>query len=79
MIVKVSSPKSFKARKDNYKNLEFSIPFPIEQYVSGTAGNYEVTLIQRESRSLSKYKKLVEGFDELTEGKSSLEIEKMVL
>ena len=42
------------------------------------AGVYEVFLIQRESRSVSKYRKLVESFDELTEGKSPLEIEKLV-
>jgi hypothetical protein len=74
----VVPPKSWKARKDQYKKLEFSIPYPIEQVVTGSSGVYEVFLIQREARSLNKYRKLVESFDSLTEGKSPLEIEKLV-
>jgi hypothetical protein len=58
--------------------LEFTIPYPIEQVVTGTSGIYEVFLIQREARSLSKYKKLVESFDNLTNNKSTLEIERLV-
>ena len=46
--------------------------------MTGVGGIYEVFLIQRESRSVSKYRKLVESFDELTEGKSPLEVEKLV-
>lgn len=59
--------------------MEFTIPYPIEQVVTGTAGVYEVFLIQREARALSKYKKLVQCFDQLTIGKSPLEIEKLVI
>ena len=72
------SPKNYKARKDHYANLEFTIPSPIEQIVTGSGGLFEVVLIQRESRSLTKYKKLVECFDKLTEEKNHLQIEKMV-
>ncbi len=71
-------PKNWKARKDNYTNLEFIIPSPIEQIVTGAAGLFEVILIQRESRSLTKYKKLVETFDKLTDEKTPLQIERMV-
>jgi hypothetical protein len=71
-------PKSYKPRKDNYKNLEFTIPYPIEQVITGTSGMYEIILLQKEARSLSKYRKLVEGFDGLTENKTPLEIEKLV-
>lgn len=39
------------------------VPRPIEQIVSGKDGVYELIYLQRESRMLSKYKKLVEGFD----------------
>jgi hypothetical protein len=55
-----------------------SIPYPIEQFVTGNSGVYEVYLIQRESRSLSKYKKMVESFDHLTFGKRPVDIEKLV-
>jgi hypothetical protein len=46
--------------------------------VTGSSGVYEVFLIQREARSLNKYKKLVESFDNLTEGKKPIDIEKLV-
>lgn len=71
-------PKGWKARKDNYKEIDFVVPHPIEQVVSGRDGFYEVVNLQRESRALTKYKKLVEGFDKLTENKKHSEVEKMV-
>lgn len=71
-------PKSWKARKDEYKNLDFTIPHPIEQIVSGKEGFYEVVNLQRESRLLSKYKKLVESFDKITDNKTPVEVEKKV-
>jgi hypothetical protein len=74
----VVPPKGWKARKDNYKNLDFTIPHPIEQIVSGKDGYYELIYLQRESRPLTKYHKLVESFDKMTEGKTPLELEKMV-
>ena len=77
-IKQIVPPKNWKARKDNYTNLEFIIPSPIEQIVTGAAGLFEVVLIQRESRSLTKYKKLVETFDKLTDEKTPLQIERMV-
>jgi len=58
--------------------LEFIIPSPIEQIVTGVAGLFEVVLIQRESRTLTKYKKLVETFDKLTDEKTPLQIERLV-
>ncbi len=71
-------PKGWKARKDNYKGLDFLIPHPIEQIVTGKDGIYELLLLQRESRLLSKYEKLVESFDKITENKKVEEIEKLV-
>jgi hypothetical protein len=76
--MQIVPPEGWIPRKDKYKNLEFGIPYPIEQIVTGNSGVYEVFLIQRESRSLTKYKKLVESFDYLTDNKSPLEIEKLV-
>ena len=71
-------PNGWKARKDNYRNLEFTIPHPIEQIVSGKDGFYELFLMTRESRTLSKYEKLVESFDKIAEGKSPEDTEKLV-
>ena len=71
-------PKSWKARKDGYKNLNFIIPHPIEQIVAGKEGFYELFLLQRESRLLSKYEKLVESFDKITENKKPIDLEKLV-
>jgi|LauGreDrversion4_2_1035121.scaffolds.fasta_scaffold1423067_1 hypothetical protein len=79
LIFQVVPPQGWNPRKDKYKNLEFCIPYPIEQIVTGNSGIYEVFLIQRESRSLTKYKKLVESFDSLTQKKTPLEIEKLVI
>jgi hypothetical protein len=74
----VIPPKGYKARKDEYKSLNFVIPHPIEQIVNGKEGFYELINLQRESRPLLKYKKLVEGFDKLSNGKEHSEVEKMV-
>ena len=71
-------PKGYKARKDDYKDLDFVVPHPIEQIVAGKDGNFELVLLQRESRSLSKYAKLVGSYDKITEKKKPFEIEKMV-
>jgi hypothetical protein len=71
-------PKNWNARKDNYSNLEWTIPSPIEQIVTGAGGLFEVVLIEREARTLTKYKKFVESFDKLTENKNPFQIEKMV-
>jgi len=74
----VIPPKGWKARKDNYKDLDIVVPRPIEQIVSGKDGVYELIYLQRESRTLSKYKKLVEGFDKYN-GNNYEETEKKVL
>lgn len=76
--MKVVPPKGYKARKDEYKNLNFVVPHPIEQIVNGKEGIYELINLQRESRPLCKYKKLVESFDKLTNNKEHPEVEKMV-
>jgi hypothetical protein len=76
-IIKIIPPRGWKAR-DDYTNLNFNISNPIEQVVNGSSGLYEVILIQKESRSLAKYKKLVIDYDKLTEGKSMTEIEQLV-
>jgi hypothetical protein len=55
------------------------VPHPIEQIVTGKEGLYEVILLQRESRHLTKYKKLVENFDKITEDKKPIEVEKLVI
>ena len=54
------------------------VPRPIEQIVSGKDGVYELIYLQRESRMLSKYKKLVEGFDKYL-GDDFEETEKKVI
>ncbi len=71
-------PIGWKARKDNYEKLDFVIPHPIEQIVTGKDGFYELFLLQRESRLLSKYEKLVESFDKITENKKPCDVEKQV-
>jgi hypothetical protein len=71
-------PKWFKARKDDYKNIDFVVPHPIEQIVCGKDGLYELILLQRESRSLAKYEKLVKVYDKDTESKQPIDIEKKV-
>jgi hypothetical protein len=76
--VKIIPPKGYKARKDEYKGIDFVVPHPIEQIVSGKEGLFELILLQRESRSLAKYAKLVEGYDKDNEKKEPLEIEKKV-
>ena len=78
LIYQVVPPKSFKARKDNYKNLEFTIPHPIEQIVTGENGHYELVLMQKESRPLSKYRKLVSDLDKRSENKKTIDVEKIV-
>ena len=71
-------PIGWKARKDNYEKLDFIIPHPIEQIVTGKDGFYELFLLQRESRLLSKYEKLVESFDKITDNKKPCDVEKLV-
>ncbi len=78
ILNQVIPPKRWKARKDNYKNLELVIPHPIEQIVSGKEGYYELFYLTRESRTLSKYEKLVESYDKITEGLKPEEVEKLV-
>jgi hypothetical protein len=46
--------------------------------VGGKDGLFELILLQRESRSLLKYAKLVQGYDKDTENKKPIEIEKKV-
>jgi hypothetical protein len=46
--------------------------------VTGKDGLYELILLQRESRSFSKYQKLVGSFDKITENKKPEEVEKLV-
>jgi len=65
-------------RKDNYENLDFTIPGPIEQIVSGNNGVYEMVYLQRESRSLSRYEKLVECFDKTYDPNKLIDLEKKV-
>jgi hypothetical protein len=46
--------------------------------VSGNGGIFELVYFIRESRSLSKYRNLVESYDKLAESKTKDEIEKLV-
>lgn len=71
-------PKGYKPRKDLYKNLEFTIPHPIEQIVNGQNGIYDLVLFQTESKTLTKYQKIVEGYEKIIENKNQLEIEEIV-
>ena len=63
---------------DQYKNLDFTIPGPIEQIVSGNNGIYEMVYLQRESRSLSRYEKLVDCFDKSYDPNKLIDLEKKV-
>jgi hypothetical protein len=74
----VVPPKGFKARKDDYKDIDFIVPHPIEQIVGGKDGLFDLILLQRESRSLSKYAKLVKGYDKENENREPIDIEKKV-
>jgi hypothetical protein len=76
-IIKIIPPRGWKAR-ENYTDLNFNVSHPIEQVVNGSSGFYEALLIQKESRSLAKYKKLVIDYDKLTEGKTIKEVEQLV-
>jgi hypothetical protein len=76
-IIKIIPPRGWKAR-DDYSDLNFNVCHPIEQVVNGSSGLYEVILIQKESRSLTKYKRLVVDYDKVTDGKSISEIEQLV-
>lgn len=77
-IFKVIPPKGYIARKSGYKNLTLTVPHPIEQIVSGSAGFYEVLLLQKESKPFNKFAKLVEPFDKLSDNKKPSEVEKLV-
>jgi hypothetical protein len=46
--------------------------------VTGENGSYELILMQKESRPLSKYFKLVSELDKRSEDKNTLEVEKTV-
>ena len=72
-------PKGYKARRDGYKYLDFTIPNPIEQIINGQNGIYDLILLQTESKTLSKYQKVVEGSEKIIENKNSLEIEEIVI
>lgn len=54
------------------------IPGPIEQIVNGKNGVYDMIYLQRESRSLSRYEKLVELFDKNYDSDKLMEMEKKV-
>ena len=61
---------------------EFSMmPFLMNKKVCaqrGLIGVYELLLIQKKSMKLNDYKKKVERFDNITDGKSVEEVEEMV-
>ena len=59
--------------------LDFTIPNPIEQIINGQNGIYDLILLQTESKTLSKYQKVVEGSEKIIENKNSLEIEEIVI
>jgi hypothetical protein len=46
--------------------------------VGGRDGCFELVLLQRESRSLSKFAKYAKEYDKITENKKPLEVEKLV-
>ena len=52
---------------------------PIEQNVHGNKGIYELVYFMKDSKSLDKFKKHAIDFDCLVEGKSTDEIENLVL
>ena len=72
-------PPCWKARKEDYSNLEFTIPNPIEQIINGKNGIYDLIYIQKEAKVLSKYKKAALNNEKIIENKSPSEIEKLVI
>lgn len=78
LYIQIIPPKGYKARKEGYKSLDFSIPNPIEQIVNGQNGIYDVILLQTEPKTLLKYQKIVEGNEKIIENKKQLEIEDIV-
>jgi len=59
--------------------LDFTIPKPIEQIINGRDGIYELIYLQKESRSFSRYKKLVEVFDKNFDEEKLIDYEKKVM
>ena len=76
IIIKVVPPKEWTSRSSSYDMENFTIKSPIEQIVNGRSGFYELIYIQRESRSLCRYKKLLSPLDKLSENQNLNEVEK---
>ena len=74
--IKVVPPKEWKARSTSYEQENFTIKSPIEQIVNGKSGIYELIYIQRESRSLTRYKKLLSPLDKLSDNQNLEAVEK---
>ncbi len=67
LLFQVVPPNDYVARKVGYENLKLKIKKPVEQNVQATGqkGIYELTLIERVSRSIEKLKKDSKKLDQL--------------
>lgn len=79
-FLQVVPPKSWVARREGYEDLEFPVKRPIEQNVqsTGARGVYELTLIEKVSRTLDRFMVEAERCERITEGKNVPQIEKLV-
>jgi len=78
-IFKVIPPKKWKASKMDYdKEMDdLIVSSPIEQNVYGKGGIYELMMMQKKSMRVQDYRRKIESFDHLTDGKSVEAVEEM--
>jgi len=78
-MLKIVPPAKWKARKESVPSTfdSLTVSHPIEQNAQGHSGVYELLLIQKKSMKLNDYRKKVERFDNITDGKSVEEVEEM--
>lgn len=71
-MVKIVPPAGWKGtRSVNQRELDnIVLKSPIEQNAYGRGGVYELLLIQKKSLTVGQYKKKVECFENITNGKS---------
>lgn len=72
-MIKVVPPKKWKATNINYEDImeDLKILGPIEQNTYGKGGVYELLLIQKKTLTVTEYKKKVEDFNKVTDGKTT--------
>mmetsp|Transcript_16713 Transcript_16713/g.14628 ORF Transcript_16713/g.14628 Transcript_16713/m.14628 type:complete len:403 (+) Transcript_16713:31-1239(+) len=74
---KVVPPKGWVARTQGYEDMDLVVRKPIEQFVHGRNGLYELVYMVRESRSLAKYQKFVSKFENTSRKLTNTDIERL--